>query len=172
MNFIMEGYFIILQALWLHIRLCVPKGTCLGHPFITSKGASGCWSINWKLTGILLHKICVKSSSNYAVLYQAMSTSQSFSHVATNKSLSFSNVLNLYCITQQDLKSCPCELWGLEARQVDTCIFYIIYLYIHLNSVLIDFMKFTRSWFQFFLFLTRLGLFSPHPIPKDKYDFF
>ena len=87
MNFIMEVYFIIFTSfLWLHIRLCVRKRTCLGHPFITAKGASGCWS----KTGILLHKICVKSSSSYAVLYQAMSTSQSFSHVATNKSLSFS----------------------------------------------------------------------------------
>lgn len=77
MNFIMEGYFIIFTDFpWLHVRLCVRQRTCLSHLFITTKGVSGGWNRSRRLTGILLHRMCVKSRSYYAVLHQALSTAQ------------------------------------------------------------------------------------------------
>lgn len=91
MNFIIRGYFIIsTNSLWLHVRLCVQKKTCLGHPFTTSKGASGILRRIRRFTGILRHKIFAKSSYYYAVLSQALLISQEFSHVAVFKNPSFS----------------------------------------------------------------------------------
>lgn len=77
MNFIIKSYFIISTNFpRLHVRLCVQKRNCLDHPFVTAKGASDSWRKSRRLTGILLHKICAKSSCGYAVLSQALSISQ------------------------------------------------------------------------------------------------